>query len=138
MRVAKSSGTTFPSRNLVRAFFALTLPLICSACAPAKGALAGTIGGVPYVDEVHHDEARPGEFHTTLKVLGHDALFIFLAVSAWPMAVAYGATSAMYGAYQFCQEPIKDNNEGTMPIPRRLIPEGRLTPQSNSDSIYPQ
>ncbi len=130
MRVARLSGTTFPLRNLVRAFFALPLLLSLPSCAPAKGALAGTIGGVPYVDEVHHDEAKPGEIHTTLKVLGHDALLIFFAISSWPMAVAYGGVSALYGAYQFCQEPEKEME--VAPIPRRLIP------QDNNTEIYPK
>ncbi len=103
MLADKLSGTPFPLRNLGRAFFALSLPLAFSSCAPIKGALAGTVGGVPYVDEVRHGEAQPGAIHSELKVLGHDLLVVCFAYAIWPVAVGYAGASAIYGAYQFLQ-----------------------------------
>ena len=100
MRVAKLSDTTFPLRNLGRVFF--VLPLLLSGCAISKGFLAGALGGVPYIDEIRHDEARVGSGHTELKVFGHESVIVWLAYGTiWPLAAAYSGASGLYGAYQF-------------------------------------
>lgn len=109
MHVDKSPGTPFPLRNLGRAFFAPWLMIALSSCAPVRGALAGAVGGVPYVDEVRHKEAEPGAIHSELKVLGHDVVVVCLAYGLWPLAVAYGGASAIYGAYQFMSGDMSDS-----------------------------
>ncbi len=127
MYAANLSGTTFPSRNLVRAFFALTLAL--NGCAASKGFLAGAVGGVPYIDEVRHGEVSATEFPTSLKVFGHETILISMAYAPlWPLAVVYGVASGSYGAYHFWKiDNAVKTREGMsshrMPGERGYIPE---------------
>lgn len=101
MHVVRLSGMSFPLRNSAHAFFAVLSLLTLNGCAISKGFLAGAIGGIPYVDECRHDEARHGTAHTELKVFGHQTVVVWASYGLWPLAAAYGSASAVYGAYQF-------------------------------------
>jgi hypothetical protein len=109
-----------------KSFAIIFASLLLSGCAASKGFLAGAAGGVPYIDEIRHDEVDPTSTHTILKIFGHQSIILWTSLGFWPVAAAYGSASAIYGAFQFLKVGNKhEKSDRSWPdMPRRQNSEG--------------